>query len=199
MTSSNIGQVLVKNLAVTLALSMTMLISGLASGADGKSEAGVTGIRNFKAPAPGYLVGGQPKAGHFLALADTGVKHVINLRPKDELPGFPEETLATAAGMNYHLLPVASVDDLNLANVQALDQLLQKFIQKNGEDKVFIHCASGNRVGAMMALRSALIYGENTEAAMTLGKDWGMTSLDSTVRRLLVDHNRENTKIISKQ
>lgn len=83
--------------------------------------------------------------------------------------------------MSYHSLPVDGAAGLSLKNVKALDQLLKQA----GDEKVFLHCASGNRVGALMALRSALIYGENTEAAIAQGKAWGLTRLEPELKRLM--------------
>ena len=109
------------------------------------------------------------------------MKHVINLRPSSETPGLDEASLVADKGMSYHSLPVDGAAGLTLNNVKALDQLLKQA----GSEKVFLHCASGNRVGALMALRSALIYGDNSNAAIVQGKSWGLTRLEPEVRRLI--------------
>ncbi len=141
----------------------------------------ISGIKNLKTHAPNYFSGGQATEEQFTALAELGVKHVINLRPASETPRFDEASLVTGKGMVYYSLPVDSAADLNLSNVKALDQLLKK----TGGEKVFLHCASGNRVGALIALRSALIYGKNSDEAIVEGKSWGLTRLEPEVRRLL--------------
>ena len=161
-----------------VAISLLLSAFPIACFADSQT---VNSIINLKQPQAQILVGGQPDTSQLNALAEADIKHVINLRPQTELPKFPEEDLVRTAEMSYHLLPVASIDDLSLANVQALDQL----IEQAGDEKIFIHCASGNRVGAMMALRSALIYGEDPQRALEIGKTWGMTSLEAEIRQLL--------------
>jgi len=141
----------------------------------------IAGIKNLKTPASNYFSGGQPTAEQFDALAGAGVKHIINLRPASETPTLDESSLVADKGMIYHSLPVDGAAGLTLSNVKALDQLFKQA----GNEKVFFHCASGNRVGALMALRASLIYGESTDAAITQGKAWGLTRLEPEVKRLV--------------
>ena len=146
------------------------------------SDVGViAGIKSLKTPGPNYYSGGQPSDEQLTALAGAGVKHVINLRPASETPKLDEASLVADRGMSYHSLPVDGAAGLTLSNVKALDQLLKQA----GDEKVFLHCASGNRVGALMALRASLIYGESTDAAIAQGKAWGLTRLEPELRRLM--------------
>jgi uncharacterized protein (TIGR01244 family) len=162
-------------------LAPVALLLGLMSASCSEDAGSISSIKNLKQPSPQILVGGQPSAAQLDTLAELGVKHVINLRPIAELPDFDEAQLASATGMEYHLLPIHGASGLTPANVDALDQLLKKA----GQDKIFLHCASGNRVGAMMALRSSQLYGKDPGSAMAIGKAWGLTSLEPEVRRLL--------------
>ena len=141
----------------------------------------IAGIKNLKTPRPNYFSGGQPTGEQLTALAGTGVKHVINLRPTLETPKLDETSLVADRGMSYHSLPVDGAAGLTLSNVKAFDQLLKQA----GDEKVFLHCASGNRVGALMALRALLIYGESTDVAIAQGKAWGLTRLEPELRRLM--------------
>jgi len=141
----------------------------------------IAGIKNLKTPGPNYFSGGQPTDEQLAALAGAGVKHVINLRPNSETPKLNEAGMVAGRGMVYHSLPVDGAAGLTLRNVKTLDQLLKQA----GDDKVFLHCSSGNRVGALMALRASLIYGESKDAAITQGKAWGLTRLEPELRRLM--------------
>lgn len=163
---------------------------GLASLGCSEDQPALAGLKNLKAPAAGYLSGGQPDAAQLVALADAGVIHVINLRPSSELPDFDEAQFAAAAGLQYHSLPVDGAAGLTEANVRALDKLMLEA----GTEKVFLHCASGNRVGAMLALRAAMLHGADKKAAMAIGKAWGLTSLEPEVRRLLTGYYREGAR-----
>lgn len=141
----------------------------------------IAGIKNLKTPGPNYFSGGQPSDEQLTALVGAGVKHVINLRPASETPKLDEASLVADKAMIYHSLPVDGAAGLTLSNVKALDQLFKQA----GDEKVFLHCASGNRVGALMALRASLIYGEGTDAAIAQGKAWGLTRLEPELRRLM--------------
>jgi hypothetical protein len=48
-----------------------------------------------------------------------------------------------------------------------------------------IACASGNRVGALLALREFWLEDAEPEAALALGKAAGLTRLEPSVRLLL--------------
>ena len=141
----------------------------------------IAGIKNLKTPGSNYFSGGQPTDEQLTALAGAGVKHVINLRPVSETPKLDEASLVADRGMIYHSLPVDGAAGLTLSNVKALDQLLKQA----GDEKVLLHCSSGNRVGALMALRASFIYGESVEGAIAQGKAWGLTRLEPEVRRLM--------------
>ena len=141
----------------------------------------IASIKNLKTPTPHYFVGGQPTVEQFDALAEAGVVHVINLRPVSETPKLNEASLVEGRGMIYHSLPVDGAAGLTLSNIKTFDQLLKL----TEDEKVFLHCASGNRVGALMALRSVLIYGEDKDVAILEGKAWGLTHLEPEVLRLI--------------
>ena len=50
---------------------------------------------------------------------------------------------------------------------------------------VIIHCASGNRVGALLALRANLIQGKSASEALAFGKAAGLTTLEDAVKQRL--------------
>jgi rhodanese-related sulfurtransferase len=52
------------------------------------------------------------------------------------------------------------------------------------DGKVLLHCASGNRVGAMLALRARWLQGKSADEAMAIGKASGMTGLAADVKAL---------------
>ena len=65
--------------------------------------------------------------------------------------------------------------------MQTLDRLLA---QAEGE-RTLLHCASGNRVGALMALRAAWLHGASDEEALAIGRAHGLASLRGQVEMLL--------------
>ncbi len=134
-------------------------------------------LANLSAPAPGMYASGQPKAEEFAALKASGVKQIIDLRPDAETPELDEAAAARAAKLRYENLPIAGADDLTRENVIAFDHLLAQ-----AEQPALVHCASSNRVGALIALRATWLQGRSVEDALEEGRRWGLKSLEPVVR-----------------
>jgi uncharacterized protein (TIGR01244 family) len=114
-------------------------------------------------------------------LPAAGVRTVINLRPASETPDLDEKSLVENAGMAYRWLPIAGSAGLTRENVSAFDRMLAE----SGEGRVLVHCASGNRVGAMMALRARWVQAKSPEEALAIGKGAGLKGLEGDVKALL--------------
>ena len=116
------------------------------------------------------------------ALAKAGVELVINLQPDDEL-SFDEAAAVKRAGMYYEQLPISGAADLKQLKVLAFDNILRQYHGK----KVALHCGSGNRVGAVTALRAGWLRGRKMDTAMARGRSHGLSKLEDEVyNRLLV-------------
>jgi uncharacterized protein (TIGR01244 family) len=133
----------------------------------------------FAQPRPQLYSAGQPSAAQLQQAADAGVTTVIDLRQPDEDRGFDETAAAERLGLRYVRIPVAGAAGLTDANAHALRTALA---QSSGP--VLVHCASGNRAGALLALSNAR-DGASVEHALQLGRDAGMTSLEAPTRALL--------------
>jgi uncharacterized protein (TIGR01244 family) len=139
-------------------------------------------VPSARIPIAGVLSGGQPTQDEIAAAGAAGYKTVINLRPLTE-PGFEWEPAAVkAAGMAYVSIPVAGAAGLTKDNVIRLDAALKAAEAKG---PVLLHCASGNRIGAMLALRAAWLEGKDPAAALAFGEASGLTHLEPAVRTLL--------------
>lgn len=136
-------------------------------------------ITNLSTPAENVLASGQPTQEQLQLLANSGVKHIINLRPTSEQE-WDEEAYVKSLGMEYHSIPVAGADGVTSDNAKKLDDLLTSL---NGQP-LLVHCSSSNRVGALRAL-TASANGEALEAAITTGKSWGLIGLEPAVRTKL--------------
>jgi uncharacterized protein (TIGR01244 family) len=123
----------------------------------------------------------QPSAESLTRLRAAGVTTVIDLRPDAETPDLDEKALVEASGVVYRSLPIAGKSSLTKENVKTFDRLLAE----PGDGEVLMHCASGNRVGAMMALRARWVQGKSADEAMAIGKAAGMTGLTADVRNLV--------------
>lgn len=140
-------------------------------------------INNFRAPESEVLSTGQPTAAQLRIMADAGVKHVINLRTPGEDAGFDERATVESLGMTYHNIPVSVGDGgINGDNAQSLQSLLDEY----AGDGVVVHCATGNRVGALISV-SEFAQGSGIDRSITEGARWGMTSerLQGVVRESL--------------
>lgn len=130
---------------------------------------------DFAQPQPGLHTGGQPSQEDLAQLQSAGVRTVIDLRGTQEDRGYDESAEARRLGMAYIALPIAGKDDITPANAKALGDLLRA---QDGD--VLLHCASGNRVGALLALDAAA-HGVPREEALELGRKAGLKSLELVV------------------
>ena len=132
----------------------------------------------------GLCTGGRPAPEHLAKAAHLGVKVVVNLCPPAESPGFDEAAVVASLGMSYVNIPVAGAGDLTPANVA----LLAAALEGHGEQhRALLHCASGNRVGAMLALKAKQIDGKSTAEALDIGRAAGLKGLEPVVMQLLAD------------
>lgn len=137
-------------------------------------------VPNAAMPFDGVLVGGQPDDAQLAALRDAGFATVINLRTPEE-PGTVEEGEKVGRlGMDYVTLPLAGDEGLTEERARAFAAALDA-----ADKPVVIHCASGNRVGALFALRSFYLEGASADEALELGKEAGLTRMEDAVRRKL--------------
>ena len=131
-------------------------------------------------PVDGLTAAGQPDMAAFEAFAEAGYVAVVDMRSQDEDRGLDDEAdLVEALGMEYIPFPIGSEEEINLDAARRLDALLASY-----EGPVLVHCASSNRVGAMLALRETL-RGVGDDEAFEYGKRAGLTRLEPRVREVL--------------
>lgn len=142
---------------------------------------GAAQLQNEAEPLPGVTTSGQPGQAELATLAAKGYATVIDLRGENEDRGFDEASVVEALGMDYVSLPVVGADGVSYDNAAMLQSLLE-----NADGPVLIHCATSNRVGALMALRESLL-GAGDDVALARGVEAGLSSpaLVETVRSRL--------------
>lgn len=138
-------------------------------------------IPNLVQPADNCYCGGMVDETALAEARDAGVRHVVNLRPDAETPDFNEAEAVAAIGLTYHHLPIASPEDLNESNVRRFDEIMDHV----GDEPALVHCASGNRVGALFALRAGWLKGQAPDVALALGRSHGLTKMEPAVEKLL--------------
>jgi len=136
-------------------------------------------------PLPGIGAAGQPRASDWQALADAGVRTIVDLRPEAEPHGHDEPAAVRAAGMSYVTLPVTQFT-LGDAQFDALRELLRDPARR----PIVVHCASSNRVGALLLPYFALDEGRPLEQALELAVDAGLRSQD--LASMAVDYVRRH-------
>lgn len=131
-------------------------------------------------PVDGIMSSGQPDERALKVFAESGYAVVIDMRGPDEDRGMDDfEGAVEAAGMEYVSFPVVGADSISFETAAKLDQVLQGI-----DGPVLMHCGSGNRVGAVLALRHSL-NGASDEQSIEFGKDAGMTRLEPRVQQVL--------------
>ena len=135
-------------------------------------------LPNGSQPLPDLVTGGQPSLAQLAAARDAGYLTVINLRPDSE-PGAKRQEVE-GLGLDYVSIPVAGKSGLTKEKAIELAWALEE-----ATSPVLLHCGSGNRVGALLALQAYYNENENPEAALELGLSAGLTSLEPEVRRIL--------------
>jgi uncharacterized protein (TIGR01244 family) len=138
-------------------------------------------LRNGLKPFPGeaLLVGGQPTPAQLEKARDLGYKTVINLRGAEE-EGNTDPAQVESLGMSYIAIPIKGAADMTEEKARALAEALE-----TAESPVMLHCASGNRVGGLLAMKAYYVDGSSPEEALRVGKAAGMTRLEPAVREKL--------------
>ncbi|MEM9291075.1 MAG: protein tyrosine phosphatase family protein [Acidobacteriota bacterium] len=138
-------------------------------------------IRNSALPLPNVLTAGQPTEEQLRQAAELGFRTVINLRSEGEDLGFDEAAVATELGLEYLAIPISGAQDLTPKAVETLSEALANAPTQ----PVLLHCASSNRVGALLALKAQWLDGASTQEALILGREAGLTRLEPAVTEML--------------
>lgn len=134
-------------------------------------------LPNGRIPQRGVLTGGAPSREQLHALRERGYRTVVSLLPDHAA----EASAVNDLGMEFVAIPVAGPQDLTEANARSLSALLEQDAKK----PMVLHCASGNRAGALLALAAFYGQGRSKAEALALGKAAGLTSLAPVVEEKL--------------
>lgn len=136
-------------------------------------------MSNTLVPSERLIVGGQPSEHDFEVLAAAGIKQVVNLRPNTESISFDEAAVAEKWGMQYHVIAVTTTESCTKEKAKQLKAILEK-----GEPTL-VHCASGNRVGALIALKAYWLDNCTPEEALNMGLETGLTKFTEEIKQAL--------------
>lgn len=139
------------------------------------------GIPNARRPWPGVLTGGQPTVEQLEEAARAGFRTIVNLRAPGEEGAWDEATKAAELGLRYAAIPIAGADGLTAGNAGKLAEI----VDDPRDLPVMVHCASGNRVGALFAMKAFHVGGEDADSALAVGREAGLTRLEEAVKERL--------------
>ncbi len=155
-----------RNLSLATALSaLALVLAAPVVAAEQKDH----GLRGAKHPEAGLLFGGQPTEDQLKAMAADGLSLVLDLRTEGENRGFDEPAALQSLDVPYLNLPVDG-DRL------ALPETFERFIaaMEEADGPVLVHCASGNRVGAMYYAYLVAAKGVEREEARKRARENGL-------------------------
>ncbi len=138
-------------------------------------------IPNARMPSESVLTGGQPTERQLEEAARAGYRTVVNLRTPGEQGAWDETWKAAELGLRHVVIPIAGADDLTVENARKLADI----VDDPQALPAMVHCASGNRVGALFAVKAFHLDGENAERALAIGREAGVTRLEEAVKELL--------------
>lgn len=131
--------------------------------------------QNSVLPVDGITSAGQPDEQALRVFAEAGYVAVIDMRGPEENRGMDEKAVVEDLGLEYVSLPIVGRDGISYENARELGKVLSGY-----DGPVLLHCGSGNRVGAVLALRESL-NGADDEAALEYGRSAGLTRLEEIV------------------
>ncbi|HEY5623113.1 MAG TPA: sulfur transferase domain-containing protein [Gammaproteobacteria bacterium] len=158
-------------------LVLVAITSGLALAQDAE-------LRNRMEPRENLTTSGQPTAESLRSLADSGYTTIIDLRRPEEDRGIDERAAVEGLGMSYISLPIDGANGVTFENADAINRILAEI-----DGPALVHCGSGNRAGAVLALAESL-NGADDQAALQFGREAGLTSLEPVVAERLAEDER---------
>lgn len=145
------------------------------------------GLDNERRPREGLVTSGAPTEPQLVRAHEQGIDLVISLQTRSEPGAAEERAIVERLGMEFVRIPVPGPEGVTKEAAEELHTALS-----NAEDQdVLLHCASGNRTGALLALRAFHHEGKSMQEALELGRAAGMTSLEPVVREQLAAAERD--------
>lgn len=135
-------------------------------------------------PIEGVIACGLPSEDELREAHGGGLRTVVNLCPVREQK-FDEGALVASLGMRYEHIPIAGAPDLTRENALRLARILSDPASR----PVAVHCASGNRVGALFALKAFFADGCDPAAAIAAGRAAGLNALEPAVTAVIHGHS----------
>lgn len=130
---------------------------------------------------PGIVSAGQPRATQWADVREAGFETVVDIREGWEPRGHDEPAAVAAAGLRYVSVEFGHgrIADETFDRIRAL-------VRERGEAPLFVHCASGNRVGAALIPALMLDEGATEREALEAAVRAGLASRE--LARVALDY-----------
>jgi protein tyrosine phosphatase (PTP) superfamily phosphohydrolase (DUF442 family) len=170
-----------------LVLSLTLASATLA--AQQVTKQTVPGVQNFARLETTVACGGATKPEAVPELKKMGFASIINLRQPTEAGAMVEEEAAAAkaAGINYFNIPFNG----QKPDPAVADKFIETITTKSNEP-AYIHCAAGNRAGAMWMIKRLVVDHWETEKAAAEATALGMTS--PALKQFAIDYAQSHKR-----
>lgn len=137
-------------------------------------------LSNARRVSDGVLCAGELTPQQLREMAAAGMKTVVNLCVPGE-SDWDEGGFVNGLGMRYVNIPVRGAVDVTEENAHRLHEIVAQAANR----PLVIHCRSGNRVGALLAIAACRDDGRDVEEAVELGRRAGLAALEPHVRQVL--------------
>jgi len=174
----------------SLVCGLAILVAAQASARPSQPDAllaRLEGVKNIRHPYSWLLTGGQPDKAALTMLAESGKWDVMDLRTADEDRGIDERAVVKTLGLRYLPIPT-STEDFTDSRLTAFRRHL---IAHGPKKPLFLHCGSGNRVGAALLPWLVLDQEVEEDLAIEMARDIGLEDEDITERALDYIHVRQ--------
>jgi uncharacterized protein (TIGR01244 family) len=131
------------------------------------------GISNAAIVGDNVVTGGQVTDEQLAKAKELGVTAVVNLRSVAERAEYEtEQAKVEELGMTYVHMPIdgATGDGLTEENARALAEIVAR-----GEPTI-VHCKTGQRAGALLALKALHVDNKSPEEALQVGSQAGLSA-----------------------
>jgi protein tyrosine phosphatase (PTP) superfamily phosphohydrolase (DUF442 family) len=144
----------------------------------------IVAVPNARQAISGVTTGGKPTEAQLQQAKDIGYRTVISLLPSAEALG--EAEAVQTLGMKFISIPIPDASALTEENARRLAAAMDAPDAK----PLLLHCASGNRAGALLALKAFYVDSVTPAEALDLGLRAGMTSLHPQVEAKMQQEQR---------
>jgi uncharacterized protein (TIGR01244 family) len=158
---------------VALVLVVAAAFNSRAASAQQVTKQTVPGAQNFTRLETTVACGGATTPEAVPEIKKMGFASIINLRLPSESGANVEGEAAAAktAGINFYNIPFSG----QAPDPKVADQFLDTVTAKNNEP-AYIHCAAGNRAGAMWMIKRLVVDHWDTDKAFNEATALGLTS-----------------------